>query len=139
MIVLFCSMSPLRGICNCNDCPRTSSVDAQFINTSLLTSTCLNSDCCCPHSEKDNDFDFCTCICTNSPKPFSNNLNQILKLKPKDQFPNSFAPHIDQLILPVVTPILATNTKISDYSEFYNSPRARSTSRIHSILNIWQI
>jgi hypothetical protein len=164
VIVLFCAVFPLRGVCSCDICPYSGSVDPQFVKVVSLAANYTGS-ACCPHSGKNNvsnnvtnnvnvsnfdavsnffdfnfDFGFCTCICTDSPQPLNTDSNQLLKLQPKDQFPNSLASYFAKSILSCESPSIdRINTGISNYTEFYNSPHSRSITRLHSILNIWQI
>jgi hypothetical protein len=140
LVLLFCTMTPLHGICNCDTCPHSGSIDSQSLNANVFSTVCVGSVCCPQYeNDKDNVFDFCTCVCTDSPQPLTTDSNQILKLNQKNQFPNTPTPHLTKSLLPAV---LATvdkiNIEISDYSEFHNSPLARSTTRIHLLLNIWQ-
>jgi hypothetical protein len=138
VIVLFCNMMPLHGICSCDACNCSGSIDSKLINVNSSSDTCVSSSCC-QQCDKDYVFDFCTCICTDSPKPFNPNSNQLLKLQQKDRFLNSFTLQFLKSILPAVPLVVSKiNVGMFDYSEFYNSPHSRLTTRIHLILNVWQ-
>ncbi|MDR2171248.1 MAG: hypothetical protein LBP59_13980 [Planctomycetaceae bacterium] len=157
--ILFCAVTPLRGICNCDNCPYAGLVDAGLINSQTTNSialpkissnkisgnkisskqisgNCIVPVCCPQHTDNSNNtfgfnFDFCICICTDSPETLINDTNQFDNLQQKDQTQS----------IPLNTPatLQKINTEISNYCAFHKSPIARSINRIHAILNVWQI
>jgi hypothetical protein len=159
---LFCLITPLRGICNCENCPYSNLSDSQSLySISKSSENYINSTCCSQYQNNNfNNFDnnsnnsnnannnhnntpcgFCICICSDSNQSLIADSNQLLKSQSKTQLDNIFETSFIKSIQHVNTDPTCSNVndRISKYREFYNSPLSRLSDRIHSILNVWQI